>query len=312
MPEISVIVPIYNVEEYVRECIESILNQTFKEFELLLVNDGSTDNSPQICKYYEELDSRVKVINKINGGLSDARNAGIDVAEGKYLTFIDGDDFITEDTLETMYNAINKTDIKIAVCNMVRYYEDGETEPFYRPSENKVLLKNQDRFKTLAQPSVCNKMFKAQLFEKIRFPYRKYYEDTFVYHELVMQTNTVVLTGNDSYYYRCRRGSILDGGYSKKYFDFIEAVYLRATFLDRNNVHEYADEAYLHLYSSLANAYNTLSNSEEDLSELFNIAQNRYNKSFKRLIKDKHFGLKQKIRFILLRYSPKLHCKIYQ
>lgn len=311
MTEISVIVPIYNVEKYIKECIESILNQTFKDFELLLVNDGSTDDSPTICKYYEKLDSRVKVINKQNGGLSDARNTGIDVAKGKYLTFIDGDDFIAEDTLETMYNAINKTDIKIAVCNMVRYYEDGETEDFYRPSEEKVFLKGDDRFKTLAQPSVCNKMFKAELFEKIRFPYRKYYEDTFVYHELLMQTNVVVLIGKDSYYYRCRRGSILDGGYSKKYFDFIEAVYLRAIFLDRNNVHEYADEAYLYLYSSLVNAYNTLSNSEEDLSELFDIAQDRYNKSFKRIIKDKHFGLKQKVRFILLRYSPKLHCKIY-
>lgn len=311
MSEVSVIVPIYNVEEYVRECIESILNQTFKDFELLLINDGSTDDSPKICKYYEKLDPRVKVINKVNGGLSDARNAGIDVAKGKYLTFIDGDDFIAKDTLETMYNSINKTDIKIAVCNMIRYYEDGETEYFYRPSKDNILLKEDDRFKTLAQPSVCNKMFKTELFKDIRFPYKKYYEDTFVYHELVMQTNSVVLTGKDSYYYRCRRGSILDGGYSKKYFDFIEAVYLRATFLDRNNVHEYADEAYLHLYSSLVNAYKNLSNREDNLNELFNVAQDRYNKSFKRIMKDKHFSINQKLRFVLLRYSPKLHCKIY-
>lgn len=311
MVEISVIVPIYNVQAYIRECIESILEQTFRNFELILVNDGSTDDSPNICKYYEELDSRVKVINKVNGGLSDARNAGIYMAKGKYLSFIDGDDFIAKDTLETMYNAIDKTDSKIAICNMVRYYEDGDTEAFYRPSDKKVLLKDKDRFKTLAQPSVCNKMFKTELFENIKFPYRKYYEDTFIYHELVMQTKSVVLTGKDSYYYRCRKGSILDGGYSKKYFDFIEAVYLRATFLDRNNVHQYADEAYLHLYSSLSNAYNYLGNNGEDLSELFNIAQERYNKSFKRIIKDKHFGLKQKVRFILLRYSPRLHCKIY-
>ncbi|CUP39536.1 glycosyltransferase family 2 protein [Intestinibacter bartlettii] len=311
MPKISVIVPIYNIEEYVEECINSILNQTFKDFELLLVDDGSTDNSFDICRKYEKEDNRIKVIHKKNGGLSDARNVGIDKACGEYLCFIDGDDFIANDTLENMYNLIKKNNSQIAICNMIRYYGDEDIDIFYKPSEKEIVLKSEDRFKTLEQPSVCNKMFKSELFYGVRFPYGKYYEDTFIYHELVMKASSVVLTGEDSYYYRCRRGSILDGGYTKKYFDFMEAVYLRATFLDENNIHEYADEAYLHVYSSLSNAYHNLDSSSEELSLLFAIANNRYNKVFNRLIKDKHFNIKQKIRFILLRYSPRLHCKIY-
>lgn len=311
MQKISVIVPVYNIEHYIEECIKSILNQTFKEFELLLVDDGSTDSSLNICRGYEKKDNRIKVIHKKNGGLSDARNVGIEKACGKYICFIDGDDFIANDTLENMYNLILKNNSQIAVCNMVRYYEDEDTGVFYRPSEKNIVLEGKDRFKTLEQPSVCNKMFKTDLFDGVRFPYGKYYEDTFVYHELVMKANSVVLTGKDSYYYRCRRGSILDGGYSKKYFDFMEAVYLRATFLDQNNIKEYADEAYLHMYSSLSNAYNNLDSSSDELKPLFDVAKDRYNKVFKRLIKDKNFNIKQKLRFILLRYSPKLHRKIY-
>lgn len=311
MPKISVIVPVYNIENYIEECIKSILNQTFKDFELLLVDDGSTDSSLNICREYEKKDNRIKVIHKKNGGLSDARNTGIEKACGKYFCFIDGDDFIANDTLENMYNLILKNNSQIAICNMVRYYEDEDTEVFYKPSETKIVLEGEDRFKTLEQPSVCNKMFKAELFNGIRFPYGKYYEDTFVYHELVMKARSVILTGKDSYYYRCRRGSILDGGYSKKYFDFMEAVYLRAIFLDQNNIKEYADEAYLHMYSSLSNAYNNLDRNSDELKPLFDVAKDRYNKVFKRLIKDKNFNIKQKLRFILLRYSPKLHCKIY-
>ena len=311
MPKISVIVPIYNIEEYVETCIESILNQTFKDFEVILVDDGSTDNSLNIGRKYEKYDNRIKVIHKKNGGLSDARNVGIDKACGEYLCFIDGDDFIAIDTLENMYNLILKNNSQIAICNMVRYYGDEDIDVFYKPSEKEKILEGNDRFKTLEQPSVCNKMFKSDLFYGVKFPYGKFYEDTFVYHELVMKAKSVVLTGRDSYYYRCRRGSILDGGYSKKYFDFMEAVYLRATFLDENNIHEYADEAYLHVYSSLSNAYHNLDRNSEELNSLFAIAKNRYNKVFNRLMKDKHFNIKQKIRFILLRYSPRLHCKIY-
>lgn len=311
MVKVSVIVPIYNVEEYINKCIDSILNQTFKEFELILVNDGSTDNSGNICDTYKSIDDRVRVIHKDNGGLSDTRNFGIKSATGEFLYFIDGDDFIHEDTLESMYNSIIKTNSDIAICNMIRYYGEKDTEKFYSPVGKIKVLDENYRFETLRQPSVCNKMFKSILFNNIKFPLKKYYEDTFVYHELLFKANRVVLTGKDSYYYRSRRGSIISGGYNKKYFDFIEAVYLRALFLDKNNVHNYADEAYLHLYSSLATAYKNIEANEDEVERLLKKSKLRYNEIFKRIITDNHFSINQKIRFVILRYYPKLHCKIY-
>lgn len=311
MVKVSVIVPIYNVEEYINKCIKSILNQTFKDFELILIDDGSTDNSGDICDTYKSIDDRVYVIHKENGGLSDARNFGIDYATGKFLYFIDGDDFIQEDTLESMYESIMKTNSDIAICNMIRYYGEGDIEKFYCPVEKMKSLDNNYRFETLSQPSVCNKMFESVLFDNIKFPLKKYYEDTFIYHELLFKAKRVVLTGKDSYYYRSRRGSIISEGYNKKYFDFIEAVYLRAVFLDKNNVHKYADEAYLHLYSSLVNAYKNIEINGHEEKSLLGKSKDKYDEIFKRIIKDSHFNLKQKIRFFVLRYYPKLHCKIY-
>lgn len=311
MTKISVIVPIYNVEEYIDICIKSILNQTYKSFELILVDDGSTDNSGNICDEYKRIDDRVHVIHKKNGGLSDARNFGIEYAKGEFLYFIDGDDFIEVDTLESMIKLIMKTDSDIAICNMVRYYGEGDIDKFYNPVDEIKILNNDYRFETLRQPSVCNKMFKSVLFSNIKFPLKKYYEDTFVYHELLFKANRVVLTGKNSYYYRSRRGSIISGGYNEKYFDFIEAVYLRAVFLDENNIHKYADEAYLHLYSSLANVYKNIEVDGTEIKSMLERSKAKYNVAFKRIIKDNHFSVKQKFRFFILRYYPKIHCKIY-
>ena len=106
MPEISIIVPVYNAENYLDNCIKSILNQTFEDFELILVNDGSTDKSSHICNYYKKIDSRIKLINKKNGGVSSARNKGLEVAIGKYIGFVDSDDYIHPKMYETLYNYI--------------------------------------------------------------------------------------------------------------------------------------------------------------------------------------------------------------
>ena len=168
MPElISVIVPIYNVERYLEKCIDSIIAQTWRELEIILCDDGSTDGCGAICDRYARLDSRIRVIHKPNGGLSDARNAGIEIARGSWYVFIDSDDFITPDTIERMYTAAVSTDCQIAVCNMIRIYDDGGTEPFYRPATEQMLLSGDSRFETLKQPSACNKLFHLLLISLI-------------------------------------------------------------------------------------------------------------------------------------------------
>lgn len=126
---LSVVVPVYNVEQYLSRCIDSILNQTFTEFELILVNDGSTDNCPIICDEYAKRDSRIKVIHKQNGGLSDARNAGIDLARGKYISFIDSDDFIINTSYEKLLYQAEKNELDIITGNAIEYYTQDNQSP---------------------------------------------------------------------------------------------------------------------------------------------------------------------------------------
>ena len=125
MPEISVIVPVYKVEKYIKKCVDSILAQSFTDFELWLVDDGSPDNCGTICDEYAKKDERVKVIHKKNGGLSDARNVALDVMQGKYVFFVDSDDWISNDALESTYEALKRTGTKVATGNIVSVYEDG-------------------------------------------------------------------------------------------------------------------------------------------------------------------------------------------
>ncbi|MFR2551722.1 MAG: glycosyltransferase [Clostridioides difficile] len=126
MPKISIIVPVYNVEKYLEKCVRSILAQTFTDFELILVDDGSLDSSGAMCDQFAEQDQRVKVIHKENGGLSDARNAGIELATGEYLGFVDSDDYIADDMYELLYTNIVKEDADLSICGIYDVYEGKE------------------------------------------------------------------------------------------------------------------------------------------------------------------------------------------
>lgn len=309
---ISVIVPVYNVELYLKKCINSIINQTYKNIEIILIDDGSTDCSGRLCDELAMNDSRIQVIHKENGGLSDARNAGLNIANGEYYCFIDSDDYITDDFVEILLSNAIKNKSEIAVCNMIRFSDKDEHTPFYCPVEKETVYKGEERYKTLVQPSVCNKLFKASLFNEIRFPKGKYYEDTFIYHELLYQTSNVVLTGTNSYWYLQRSDSIVGRNqYTNQYFDLIEAVWKRANFLLEHNVPFYGEEACLSLYASYANAEKFILKTEENKVKFLE-ASEEYKMAYKALMKKSaNVKIKQKIRLVLLRYIPKLHCKLY-
>ncbi len=308
---ISVIVPVYNVEPYLDKCVSSILGQTYPDLEVILVDDGSTDRSPALCDEWAGKDGRVTVIHKENGGLSDARNAGLDRASGQWLSFVDSDDFLAPDTLGRLYEAAIQNQCQISVCNMVRIYEDSVTEPFYRPADQLTLLPGPKRFETLKQPSVCNKLFHRTLFAGVRFPVGKYYEDTFVYHVLAHRAENAVLTGQDGYYYLSRRGSILGTDpYSDRYFDCVEAVYLRMTYLLDQGVSDYGREACLSLYAAMSNAVKSIPRTRENRAK-FQAAKRWYAQAYDCLMSDDTVGLKQKLRLVLLRYAPGLHRLLY-
>lgn len=209
--KVSVVVPVYNVQKYLRQCIDSILGQTYTEFEVILVDDGSTDDCPQICDEYCKSDQRIKVIHKKNGGLSDARNCGIDHANGEYICFIDSDDIVATDYIGSMLAHVGKG-IRIASCGYCYYYDSGKKikinyeniRQYYKGIEAQKYLNIIGYFNV----SACNKLFKKSLFDEIRFPVGKKSEDWYVMYKLIEKAGGIYYNSDIKYFYRQRNGSI--------------------------------------------------------------------------------------------------------
>ena len=171
--KISIIMPIYNVERYLERGINSILNQTFKEFELILINDGSTDNSSVICNNFKNIDSRIKVINKKNEGVSSSRNLGINIARGEFIMFVDPDDTLEEDALGYLYNLTNTYNSDVS-CYRMQTYKNGISKTNININEEIKIYKNSKIIENFSKNgiflySVCNKLYKKNLLKDIRF-----------------------------------------------------------------------------------------------------------------------------------------------
>lgn len=307
MPEISVIVPVYKVEKYINKCVDSILAQTFTDFELWLVDDGSPDNSGTICDDYAKKDARVKVIHKKNGGLSDARNAALDVMQGEYVFFVDSDDWIAADTLETMHDASKRTGAKVVTGNFINAYEDGTTKELYAPADTEIVLKGEEILSTLLRPNATNRLYKAEIFKDLRYPVGRLYEDAFVYHKILAQIDSMVLTGKFSYFYYIRNGSIMNSKYNIKFTDIVDAVYDRAKWLDSIGQNKLADETRLFVYSQVAVAYAHLDKRNIEHLKRLNEITKIYDECYKTLISSHFIGWKQKIRLFILKHTPSLH-----
>lgn len=235
---ISVIVPIYNVEKYINKCVDSIINQTYKNIEIILVNDGSTDNCYNICNEYEKKDNRIKVIHQENSGLSEARNAGIKIANGEYLAFIDGDDYILEDMLEYLYGLINETNSEISVCNFIRYWNDDKKIVDYDITRKKIVLNKEKALKEILKNDLLksfawNKLYKKSLFKNVKYPKGMKMEDVATTYKLISNSEKVVIGKVPKYYYIQRDGSILATKSTSMYIDYYKAVYERYKFIDK-------------------------------------------------------------------------------
>lgn len=221
---ISIVIPVYNIENYIEKCIKSIVQQTYENIEIIIVDDGSTDSSGTLCDQLGRNDKRIIVIHKENGGLSDARNKGIDRASGKYICFIDGDDFIAEDFITTLYNSLKNNNADLAVCEFD--YIDNNGKRINHPIDSGALriLNTHDAIQILLQQkpysnSACGKMFKLADFDNIKFPYRRLYEDTATVYKLFLKCNKVVFTAKAMYYYVWRNQSISKSGFSINQMD---------------------------------------------------------------------------------------------
>ena len=239
MPEISVIVPVYNVERYLTRCIDSILAQTYQNFELILVDDGSTDGSGTLCDSYMKKDSRIKVIHKKNGGLSDARNSGIDAAEGEFLSFIDSDDWVRPDFLNILHGNAVQYGADVSVVNLHKEYDDGRIEKLNRVSEE--LLSREEALQNLYRIGIyinvaCNKLYKSALFSDIRYPVGKLHEDGFTTYKLLYKANRVYYSDADLYCYYQRSGSIMNQPFTERRLDEYEVYKERAEFFQREHL----------------------------------------------------------------------------
>lgn len=225
---ISVVVPIYNVEKYLNRCIDSILSQTYSNLEIILVDDGSTDNSGIISDEYALFDSRVKVIHKKNGGLSDARNYGIKAAHGEYITFIDSDDYVRNDYVEVLYSLIqkNNSEISVAICKKV--YENNDQKSIYNVkkrieiTDNKFTMLEHMLYQKLYDTYAWAKLYKLSLFNDVKFPKGKLYEDLATIYKLILKSSKVSYINEEIYYYFIRNNSITNCEFNIKDMELIE------------------------------------------------------------------------------------------
>ena len=213
MAIVSVIIPIYNVQDYLARCIDSVLAQTYTDLEIILVDDGSHDTSGDICDDYDLKYRNVRVIHKANGGLSDARNAGLDVAQGQYVTFIDADDYVHPRFVEALLHTIETTGAQIAACTW-QELKDGDTprEANVHNAQCKTFTQEQAISTVFYQGelnhSACSRLFDRQLFHDLRFPAGALYEDLAIIYPLLRKVEKVALLKAPMYYYMHRAGSI--------------------------------------------------------------------------------------------------------
>lgn len=233
--KISVIVPVYKVEPYLDKCISSIVNQTYRNLEIILVDDGSPDNCPAMCDTWAEKDSRIRVIHKTNGGLSDARNAGMAIATGELMTFVDSDDWIAPDMYEHLYQRLAENNSDVATCGVQMVWED-KTPSCTLTRESSCVLNQEEAMRAIIEESwlkqpVWYKLYKTELVRDILFPVGKYHEDVFWSYQAVGRAQRVSVSDHIGYYYLQRGGSIMGAGYSLKRLDAVEAKVQRCAYI---------------------------------------------------------------------------------
>lgn len=236
--KISVIVPVYRVEAFLDRCVQSIAEQSYKNLEIILVDDGSPDNCPAICDAWAEKDSRVKVVHKQNGGLSDARNAGMAIATGELMGFVDSDDWIAPDMYQHLHDLMAADNSGIASSGAEMVWEDGTPSRILTKS-GCCVLDQEDAMRAIIEESwlkqpVCFKLYKTALIRDIPFPVGKYHEDVFWSYQAVARARKVSVSDKIGYYYFQRSGSIMGESYSLKRLDSLEAKVLRLTYVQEH------------------------------------------------------------------------------
>lgn len=264
---ISIIVPIYKVEKYIHRCVDSILCQAYHNLEIILVDDGSPDNCPAICDEYAKRDKRVVVIHQKNQGLSAARNAGLDKAEGKYIFFVDSDDFIDENVINIVVESAEEKDADLVLCNYICVDEQGnELKTKYSKKLEKKVLNPKDVLTQACESGgevfvvAWNKLYKRELWENYRYPVGKIHEDEFAFCPIISQCNTIISTGYIGYFYVQRNGSIMSRSSLKSCVDALDAYKERMDWYIENGMNCMVPDMFSLWYLTCADLYCAESN----------------------------------------------------
>lgn len=233
---ISVIIPVYNVEPYLERCIDSVLRQTYEKLEIIVIDDGSTDRSGDICDRYAAQDARIKVIHQQNAGLSAARNTGISLMTGECVIFVDSDDYMADDFVAYLYDGITKYNAQMCVCNYCNVNEDDVItgrKPYFPTSVfegKKECMTQYLQFKELSG-GIWSKMYRKELFAEVRFPVGRIYEDVATVYRLVDHCERIVALEEYKFYYRSRDNSIMHSPYSSRHLDSLVNADQRCEFI---------------------------------------------------------------------------------
>ena len=318
-PLISIIIPVYKVEKYLEKCIKSVLDQTYKNIQIILVDDGSPDNCGNICDNYAKIDNRIEVIHKANGGLSEARNVGLKVARGEYIGFVDSDDYVSNEMFENLYNTLISNDVDVSICN------------FYTVINNKNIIKNADNGVEIynkleilkeilldkkIQSYAWNKLYKRELFKDIEYPVGKKYEDIGTTFYILEKCNKIAVSGSPEYYYITRGYSIVNNNTEGTVIDYISLISDRYDYIDKKykELKKYND---YYLTKTLITAYTDayyLKNNSEEFLKILNNFFNKVKDIFKNNEEDiiSLFNDAQKVQLDMLLKDKKLFYKLLE
>ena len=306
---ISVIVPIYRVEKYLPACIDSILNQTFTDFELILVDDGSPDRCPEICDETAKRDARVRVIHQANQGLSAARNAGIEAARGAWLSFVDSDDYIAPQFYEKLYQTAQRTDADCVMCSVQNVDESGKPidSALMRVADEvktgREVLRKIGRDDVTPYLTAWNKLYRRKLFNTLRYPAGRQNEDVFVFAELFCQVQRAVCVAEPLYFYRKRIGSIMNSVVTLRNLDEMWAYVNCFEYLQQDDEESTLKETEKRVFAKLTGVYYRVTEEDRYSNKMKQAKKAQWNIAM-RLMKQGRLDLRSLARTLLFQALP--------
>lgn len=306
---ISVIVPVYRVEKYLPTCIDSILNQTFTDFELILVDDGSPDRCPEICDEVARRDARVRVIHQANAGLSAARNAGIEIAHGEWLGFVDSDDYIAPQFYEKLYQTAQRTDADCVMCSVQNVDESGKPidSALMRVADEvktgREVLRKIGRDDVTPYLTAWNKLYRRKLFNTLRYPAGRQNEDVFVFAELFCQVQRAVCVAEPLYFYRKRIGSIMNSVVTLRNLDEMWAYVNCFEHLQQDDEESTLKETEKRVFAKLTGVYYRVTEEDRYSNKMKQAKKAQWNIAM-RLMKQGQLDLRSLARTLLFQALP--------